>query len=218
MKNSSHVVNHYWMCRLCVDYMEAAGDVLVEFEGVTGAQEKFAVWQNLFNIYLGLWLPCQGVKFFQLCWHGDILRLVSLNVQAEDRRLFHLTSLLLPLRHATTTYPEKKKIMVSYLSKTPVVDIFVTIICCCYVILSWIFLPFLRGLWLLVLQLPVSELVIKESLKLKSDDAKKVCKVCWYVLWGLSWCGDFHSLSLCIKLIMMLVFLVIFFKYFHVTK
>jgi hypothetical protein len=43
MKNSSHVVNHYWMCRVCVDYMEAAGDVLVEFEGVTGAQEKFTV-------------------------------------------------------------------------------------------------------------------------------------------------------------------------------
>lgn len=83
--------------RLCVDYMEAAGDVLVEFEGVTGAQEKFT---------------------------------------AEDKRLFHLTSLLLPLRHATATHPEKKKIV-----------------------------------------LPVSELVIKESLKLKSDDAKKVLQL-----------------------------------------
>ncbi|KAG0579762.1 hypothetical protein KC19_4G121500 [Ceratodon purpureus] len=86
--------------RLCVDYMEAAGYVLVEFEGDTstaGAQAKFTT---------------------------------------EERRLFHLASLLLPLRHTTAPHPEKKKNV-----------------------------------------LPVPELIIKESLKLKSDDAKKVLQL-----------------------------------------
>ena len=47
--NSSRIVDrlsNYWMCRLCVDYMEVAGDVLVKFEGITntaGAQAKFSV-------------------------------------------------------------------------------------------------------------------------------------------------------------------------------
>lgn len=47
--NSSHILDHpsnYWMCRLCVDYMEAAGNVLVEFEGATSTaavQAKFTV-------------------------------------------------------------------------------------------------------------------------------------------------------------------------------
>lgn len=48
------------MCRLCVDHMEAAEDVLVEFEGAPSSvesQAKFSVWaytelfpQNVVNL------------------------------------------------------------------------------------------------------------------------------------------------------------------------
>lgn len=90
--------------RLCVDYMEAAGDVFEAFEAelevvpsTVGAPRKFT---------------------------------------GEERRLFYLSSLLLPLRNVTASNLGKKGVEVS-----------------------------------------ISELIIKESLKLKSDDAKKVLQL-----------------------------------------
>lgn len=71
-----------------------------------------------------------------------------------------------------TYVPEDSTVLIMYLRfKTSLssADIFT--------VLMWFVIA---CLWMFCTQLPLSELIIKESLKLKSDDAKKVCIECYF--------------------------------------